>query len=223
MWTFVSRGPETSPFLMCQEAPQKRWSTALSISVAVHVLVLLLICWPNAPTFVKPILLAQGEGGRSAPEAIALYLPRDIQSETPASHKVALPLVHREQARKTKAKVRHNILDEEKSDSAEIGSNLGSTADGPAYGDEVKPALPDAFSDPHISRGEVPIGLQGDVVVEITIDAQGNVTETKLLQGVGHGVDERVIAAARAWHFHPATRNGMAILSKQDYRFHFPS
>jgi protein TonB len=61
------------------------------------------------------------------------------------------------------------------------------------------------------------------VIVEITIDVEGNVSETKLLQGVGHGIDEKVIAAARAWHFHPATRNGVAVLSKQDYRFHFPS
>jgi len=223
MWTFVSREAETSPFVMCQEAPGKRWSTALSVSSAVHVLVLLILCLPKTPTFVKPNLLAKGDGGRSAPEAIALYLPQDIQSETQHSQAVVLPRAHQQRAHKAKAKVRHNVLEEEKSDSNEIGSNLGSAVDGPAYGDEVKPALPDAFSDPHISRGEVPAGLQGDVVVEITIDAQGNVTETKLLQGLGHGIDERVIAAARAWHFHPATRNGMAILSKQDYRFHFPS
>lgn len=223
MWTFVTREPEKSPFLMCQEAPQKRWSTALSFSAALHVLVLLIICWPKAPTFVKPNLLAKGDGGKSAPEAIALYLPQDIQSETQATPTVVLPAARPQKNRKTKAKIRHNILEEEKSDSSEIGSRLGSTSDGPADGDEVKPALPDEFSDPHISRGEVPAGLQGDVVVEITIDAQGNVTETKLLQGLGPGIDERVIAAARAWHFRPATRNGMAILSKQDYRFHFPS
>ena len=223
MWTFVSREPETSPFVMCQEAPQKRWSTALSISGAVHVLALLVLCWPKAPTFVRPNLLAQGEGGRSAPQAIALYLPQDMQLETQSTPTIVLPGVRQQQVHKAKARVRHNILEEQKSDSNEIGSNLGSTVDGPADGDEVKPALPDAFSDPHISRGEVPAGLQGDVVVEITIDAEGNVTETKLIQGLGHGIDERVIAAARAWHFHPATRNGMAILSKQDYRFHFPS
>lgn len=223
MWTFVSREPETSPFVMCQEAPQKRWSTALLFSAAAHVLVLLILCWPKEPTFVKPNLLAKGEGGKSAPKAIALYVPQDIQAETQATPTLVLLAARRLQARKAKARVRHNVLEAEKSDSNEIGSNLGSAMDGPADGDEVKPALPDAFSDPHISRGEVPAGLQGDVVVEITIDVQGNVTETKLLQGIGHGIDERVIAAARAWHFRPATRNGMAILSKQDYRFHFPS
>jgi len=54
---------------------------------------------------------------------------------------------------------------------------------------------------------------RGDVVVEITIDAQGTVVDERLLQGLGHGVDDRVIAVLRDWRFHPATRNGVAIQS----------
>jgi protein TonB len=223
MWTFVSRGEETSPFTLCHEPAGKRWTGALSISGAVHLGVLLFLCWPTAPRFVKPNLLAQGEGGRSAPESVALYLPQDVAAITATEPKLSLPLVHQQQAKKSKLQKRHNVLDQEKPNSNEIGSQLGSSADGPAYGDEVKPALPVSFSDPTIARTEVPPGLQGDVIVEITIDVAGNVAETKLLQGVGHGIDEKVIAAARAWHFHPATRNGVAVLSKQDYRFHFPS
>jgi len=64
---------------------------------------------------------------------------------------------------------------------------------------------------------------RGDVIVEITIDAQGSVVEERLLQGLGHGVDERVIAVLRDWRFRPATRNGVAIPSKHDVHFHFPS
>lgn len=223
MWTFVSRGAEISPFSLCHEPAPKRWAGALSISGAVHLGALLLLCWPGGPSFVRPNLLAQGEGGKSAPESIALYLPQDLAVATQVAPKLPLPLVHPQQSKKTSLQKRHNILDQEKPDSSEIGSQLGSTADGPAWGDEVKPALPVSFTDPHIPRTEVPTGLQGDVIVEITIDAAGNVSETKLLHGVGYGIDEKVIAAARAWHFHPATRNGVAILSKQDYRFHFPS
>jgi TonB family protein len=223
MWTFLSRSPEISPFRMCHEPVRKRWTSAFSISVAVHLGVLLFLCWPSAPSFVRSNLLAQGEGGKSAPESIALYLPQDVAVATQAAPKLSLPVVHQQQSKKSRVQKRHNILDQEKPDSTEIGSQLGSSADGPAWGDEVKPALPVSFSDPHIPRADVPTGLQGDVIVEITIDAEGNVAETKLLQGVGYGIDEKVIAAARAWHFHPATRNGVAILSKQDYRFHFSS
>lgn len=223
MWTFLSRGPEISPFSMCHEPARKRWSGALSISGAVHLGALLFLCWPSAPGFVKPNLLAQGEGGKSAPESIALYLPQDVTPATQVAPKLPLPLVHQQLSKKSRVQKRHNVLDQEKPDSNEIGSQLGSSADGPAWGDEVKPALPVSFSDPHIPSGEAPAGLHGDVIVEITIDAEGNVSETKLLQGVGYGIDEKIVAAARAWHFHPATRNGVAILSKQDYRFHFPS
>jgi len=56
----------------------------------------------------------------------------------------------------------------------------------------------------------------------LTIDAQGNVVEEKLLQGLGNGIDDKVLAAVRDWRFRPATRNGVAIPFKYDARFHFP-
>lgn len=224
MWTFLSRDQKHSPFNLCHEPGRKRWRAALSASGAVHLIIIGLACWPAAPTFVKPNLLAMGEGGSSAPADVALYVPHEIRSATQLAPKLPLPSTRQLERHKHNPQKRHNVLEQDKSaDNREIGSELGSTTDGPAYGDEVKPALPVAFTDPNIPRGDVPSGLQGDVVVEITIDVQGNVSEARLLQGVGHGIDERVVAAAREWHFHPATRNGIAVLSKQDYRFHFPS
>jgi protein TonB len=224
MWTFLSRDPLQSPFSLCQEQEGGRWSLSFTLSAAAHLIILLAVCWPARPVFVKPNLLARGDGGTSAPMSVALYLPQDLAQAQPQPAKISLPSA--QQAQKVRAKVqqRHNVLEEEKpKDNAELGSTLGSASDGPVYGDEVKPALPVAFSDPRISRWEVPGGIQGDVVVEITIDVQGNVAETRLLQGLGHGIDERVIAAVREWRFRPATRNGVTIPSKHDYRFHFPS
>jgi len=85
---------------------------------------------------------------------------------------------------------RHNVLEADKpKDQTEIGSTQGSSMDGPAFGDEVKPALPLDFQEPRIHRSELPSGLQGDVIVEITIDEQGKVTDERLLQGLGHGID----------------------------------
>jgi protein TonB len=74
-----------------------------------------------------------------------------------------------------------------------------------------------------LHRDELPTGVQGDVIVEVTIDAKGMVAETRLLQGLGHGIDERVIAVLHEWRFRPATRNGVPIPSKHDVHFHFPS
>jgi TonB family protein len=137
---------------------------------------------------------------------------------------LALRMAARKEAQKVKIRKRLNALDlEKKADSAEAGSTVGSSIEGDLSGDDVKPALPSVFPDPRIPRSELPNGIQGDVIVEITIDTQGNVVEAKLLQGLGHGVDEKVIAVLHDWHFRPATRNGVAIASKQDVHYHFPS
>jgi periplasmic protein TonB len=219
---FINREPDRMAFELRSSTERKRRSLALLASGAAHVAALVYFCWPATPIFVKPNLLARGEGGRSAPEAVALYLPQDYVAKAEQS-KLSFPALRQSQVSKSKKKKRHDVLEQETAGAREIGSPSGSSADGATYGDEVKPALPVTFSDPQISRWDAPSGVQGDVIVEITIDVQGNVSETRLLQGLGHGIDEKVIAAAREWHFRPATRNGVAVSSRQDYRFHFPS
>lgn len=206
-------------------ALRRRWSCALSGSAALHIFVLAIMCWPTVPLFVRPRQIAHGEGGSATPVSITLYVPSDIQMATQSRSKLlSLPTPTHQQPQKARLKKRTNVLDQEKSsDAMEAGSPLGSGYDGPASGDEIKPALPVTFQDLKISRSELPGGIQGDVIVEITIDAQGIVVEERLLQGLGHGVDERVIAVLRDWRFRPATRNGVPIPSKHDVHFHFPS
>ena len=206
-------------------ALRRRWSYALSGSAAIHILVLTIMCWPAAPLFVRPIEIAHGEGGTATPVSIPLYVPSDLQVAAQNQQALlSLPTPTHRKPQKSRLKKRTNVLDKEKSSGdAEAGSMLGSGYDGPASGDEIKPALPVTFQDLKIPRSELPSGVQGDVIVEITIDAQGIVIEERLLQGLGHGVDERVIAALRDWRFRPATRNGVPIPSKHDVHFHFPS
>lgn len=103
------------------------------------------------------------------------------------------------------------------------GSPLGTLIDGPITGHEVHVAYPTVFPDPPISRSQLPAGLQGDVVVEVTIDSQGNVVETRVIQAIGHGLDEKIVGALRQWHFQPATLDGTPVASKHDVHFHFPS
>jgi protein TonB len=44
-----------------------------------------------------------------------------------------------------------------------------------------------------------------------------------VLKGLGHGIEEQVVAALRNWRFRPAMMDGRAIPSQQDVYFHFPS
>jgi TonB family protein len=183
------------------------------------------LCWPTTPIVVKPNWLAHGEGGSATPYSAVLYVPNDLQlaASTPPPL-LSLPASAQKKTQRTRMRKRTNLLQMEKPDTiAEAGSETGSAYDGPVSGDEVKPALPVVFPDLRIPKSELPGGVAGEVVVEITIDALGNVVEQKLLKGLGYGVDERVIAVLRGWHFQPATRNGVAIPSKQDAHFRFPS
>ena len=78
------------------------------------------------------------------------------------------------------------------------GSPFGHVPGSPLTGDEVVPAFPDVYPDPPVSRGDLPSGVQGDVIVEVTIDPQGNVVETKLLQGIGYGIEQKVLEGPAA-------------------------
>jgi protein TonB len=50
--------------------------------------------------------------------------------------------------------------------------------------------------------------VEGKVRVQLTVDETGKVVSVKLLQGLGHGLDEAALAAARQAQFEPAVRCG---------------
>lgn len=49
-------------------------------------------------------------------------------------------------------------------------------------------------------------GVAGEVVLEIVVRRDGTVGDTRVLQGLGHGLDERAVNAVRQWRFSPARR-----------------
>lgn len=57
--------------------------------------------------------------------------------------------------------------------------------------------------------------LEGDVVMRLSVDARGKVTDVELVKGLGRGdVDEAAMAAARTARFKPAIRNGSPVPSR---------
>ena len=103
---------------------------------------------------------------------------------------------------------------------AQAGLPYGTLRQGQLYGDEVRPALPIATSDPVVYPWQLP-PVAGNEVIEITIDERGEIVNKNVLQSLGPDSDSRCLAALGNWHFHPATRNGSPIASKQDAIFPF--
>ncbi len=194
------------------------------VSAAVHAAVLACVLYRPAAIFISPRFAAHGNGG----SAQVVYLtaapdlsvsPRSSERSTRLTAPSAAPVLRITRLSKKESKGR----DLHPAHAAKAGgSTYGSMLEG-AVGTEVRPALPEVFPDPDVDRTSLPATLQGDVIVEITIDERGNVVEERLLTGLDHGVDDKVIAALKNWHFRPATSDGVPISSKQDVHFHFPS
>jgi outer membrane biosynthesis protein TonB len=102
---------------------------------------------------------------------------------------------------------------------AQAGPTYGSLY-GPRFGDEVRPALPIETSDPVVYPWQLP-DYGGNEVIEITIDERGEIVRKTVLHSLSPDIDNKCLAALENWHFHPATRNGAPIPSKQDAIFPF--
>ncbi len=199
------------------------------MSAALHGALLLPLIWHSVPVFIKPVSLMKGDRGRSL---ALLYTPNpsllDATVEARSSERSLIPpkpkkvKTHRPQPPRP---IEHTAeyAQSTAANAAHAGSKLGSTFDGPLVGRETRPALPLVFPDPPIARSDLPPDLAGDVIVEVTIDAGGKVVSTRLLQGLGHGIEEKVIATVSKWRFQPATADGVPIASLQDVVFHYPA
>jgi TonB family protein len=102
------------------------------------------------------------------------------------------------------------------------GTPYGTADDGAQSGEEIRPALPVSTADPVVGPDDLRGGVEGNEIVEITIDEKGNIVQKVVVQSLGPAVDAKVLAALENWHFRPATRNGVPIPSKQDVYYHFP-
>ncbi len=74
---------------------------------------------------------------------------------------------------------------------------------------------------PQPDLSQLPSGTSGDVVVDVVIDKNGRIAKFTLQRGLGHGVDQTVLATIQQWTFQPATRNGIPVASEQELLFHY--
>lgn len=210
-------------------------------SVVLHGLILALILYPPEPLRLTPSSVALGQNGKSVTRLYWASNTPDNSSHS--SSDLATQRYHHERlgqrlAWKAPAQVARNLAAQtpvarvEKQDEAKTqtlsalghgahaGLPYGTLNRGAIVGDEIRPALPVTTADPVAYPWELP-DAEGNVVVEIVIDEQGEIISKKVLESMGPRLDEKVLIALENWHFHPATRNGTPIASKQDAIFHF--
>jgi TonB family protein len=202
---------------------QLRSRRGIFISTAVHCGLLWLLLWCFRPNFVKVSLAKSGDRGTNT--KLTYLLPAGLDQQPDTQHATLIHLRRTKHLRKLapSSPKAATELAQTPAEPAPAGSPSGSLLQGSFNGSEARPALPVVFPDPMISRSDLPAGVEGTEVVEVTIDRQGNVTETRVLQSLGSSVDEKVLAAVRSWRFTPATVDGMAIASRQDVHFHLPN
>jgi len=199
--------------------------------VAAHLAVLAVLVFHNPQVIdLSPTWLAYGDAAHTYK---LVYLPASANNDDKPRDAAKLlfpPRVSkpRPQSQPPKPEPQQVVAtaDAEAGDhNTRTGSPLGTITmiDGPITGHEVHVAYPVVYPDPPVERAELPRDLQGDVVIEVTIDSQGNVVETKIVQAIGHGIDEKIEATLRRWHYQPATLDGTPVASRHDVHFHFPS
>jgi len=218
---------------------QRHWVRTVSISF--HALVLAWLLHAPEPRLLNPQSVALGQNGTSvtrlywsskSPDDSA-HSSSDLATERYKHQRLGQKLAWKTPAKLAKltapttALARAEEQDNSKTQTlsalghgAQAGARYGTLTQGQLYGDEIRPALPIATSDPDVYPWQRPT-VPGNEVIEITIDERGEITNKTVLQSLGPDIDTKCLAALENWHFRPATRNGAPIASKQDAIFPF--
>jgi protein TonB len=65
-------------------------------------------------------------------------------------------------------------------------------------------------------------GILGTVIVEVVIDQEGCVRNSRILKGLPLGIDTAVLATVRSWVFRPATLKGSPVAVYYTLPISFP-
>jgi hypothetical protein len=108
--------------------------------------------------------------------------------------------------------------------SAQAQPGIAAPQQQPTFGtgagtENAEPAFPVYYPTPAApDPGLLPASEQ-KIIVDVEISAMGEVTDERLVQGLGNGLDRIVLDTVKGWRFHPATLNGTAIASVEELVF----
>ena len=218
----------------------KRSRGILSGSIVLHAALLIWLLYPTEPMLLNPVFYRIGRNGTSVSH---LYWPTpatdkskfssaptatvNYQRQRLGQNKIAFaptpPPAKLKPRPLSPAKEQDNSATQtlaQRGNGAPAGIPSGSLNGIIAYGPNIRPALPVTTSDPVVYPWQLP-KFDGRVVIEITINERGQITNKVVLESLGPDIDNKCLAALDGWHFLPATKFGAPIPSKQDAVFPF--
>ena len=83
-----------------------------------------------------------------------------------------------------------------------------------SVGNGVSAPVPIYKVEPQYTKIAKDAKVQGTVVLNIVVDAQGNVSEAKVIKSLDKGLDESAVNTVKTWKFKSATKNGKPVACK---------
>ncbi len=77
--------------------------------------------------------------------------------------------------------------------------------------DTIPAPVPIYKPNPAYSKEALKAKYQGTELLWIVVDAQGNVTDCRVVKPLGLGLDEKAVDTVKTWRFKPAMRNGTPV------------
>lgn len=201
---------------LSQPAPTARKDPMpVAISALAHLLILGVLIHHHAP-WIAPIRLPGSEHGANL---LLAYLPGRAPFQSFAPSAKSTPKISNSATLTTQKQKSTTTSPNNRTPGA---PNPDSTVGADALGSgNIDIALANYFPTPKPDLSSLPNGTAGDVILDIVIDATGKIADIKMTSGLGHGIDETVIATVQQWTFHPATKDGQPVASEQELHFHY--
>lgn len=196
-----------------------RLADPILASGLLHTLVLASLLYRSAPWIAPMRLPGTAHGSRLE----LTYSPGRAPVRTSVPHPRSAPqLAAATNPRPTLAPLLIKASPASPNSTSPSTSQPDSTAGADALGDgNVSIALAAFFPAPKPNLSALARGTAGDVILDVVIDSNGKIANIKITSGLGHGIDETVIATVQQWTFHPATKDGQPIASEQELHFHY--
>jgi len=170
---------------------------------------------------VHPIAVAQVDIAGSS-HHVKLALPEDLQ----AAH-TRQPVPDAEPIKKTVLPVPETPLKQSGGGSPHAsgkndGLNRASHGNG-SDADDMRPAFPVFSPRPPVTDPSLLPDSEKKIVVDVNVDALGQVVSESLVKGIGNRLDQIVLEIVKTWRFQPATINGKPVPTQAELIFPFNS